>query len=99
MFLIAISPLLREDSNMPIIHQQYGFDYGIEPECSEPPYVCLLKDNVVILVTIGIPEKELPHINHSINASHEELDQAFDVVSDNQEKFLNAWKRIHGQPV
>jgi hypothetical protein len=47
---------------MPIIHQQYGFDYGIEPECSEPPYVCLLKENVVILVTIGIPEKELPHI-------------------------------------
>lgn len=84
---------------MPIIHQQNGFNFQIEPECSEPPYVCILKANVVIMISLGIPEKELPHIMSNENASHEDLDLTFDIVSDNQEKFLNAWKKIHGQPV
>lgn len=83
---------------MPIIHQQNGFSYQIEPECSEPPYVCLTKENIVILIAIGIPEKELPHIISYENASREELNQAFETVSDHQVKFLNAWNKIHAKP-
>jgi len=83
---------------MPVIHQQNGFSYSIEPECSEPPYVCILKENIAILVAIGIPEKELPHIISNENASQDELDEAFTTVSDYQEKFLNAWNKIHTKP-
>ena len=83
---------------MPVIHQQNGFEYWIEPECSEPPYVCILKENIVIMIRIGIPEKELPYIMRNENASQEELDEAFDTVSDYQEKFLNAWNTIHEKP-
>lgn len=83
---------------MPIIHQQNGFNYQIEPECSEPPYVCLLKENIVILVAIGVPEKEFPSIIRSENASRDEIDEAYDCVLDHQVQFLNAWNKIHGKP-
>ena len=83
---------------MPVIHQQNGFAYQIEPECSEPPYVCILKDNIAILVAIGVPEKEFPHIISSENASQDDLAEALDTVSRYQEKFLNAWRNIHAKP-
>lgn len=82
---------------MPVIHQHNGFTYQIEPECSEPPYVYIAKANIVMLIAIGIPDKELPHVISNENASQDELNDAFDCVSDHQEQFLNAWNKIHGK--
>jgi len=51
--------IVQSVRKMPLIHQQNVFNEQIESECSEPPYVCILKENIAILVAIGIPEKGL----------------------------------------
>lgn len=74
---------------MPLINQQDGLDFYIEPDFSEPPYVRITKENGFVLIQIGIPEKELPYILESENAAQEDIDRAFQIVWVAQEKFLN----------
>ncbi len=55
----------------------------------------IAKGEGFIIIRIGVPEKELPHFDKHKNVSREELDLIFDIVNDNQEKFLGAWGKIH----
>ena len=43
-------------------------------------------------------ERASPHIISNENASQDELDEAFTTVSIYQEKFLNAWNKVHTKP-
>lgn len=83
---------------MPIIHRQDNLEFFIEPSFSPPPHVRITSGNGVIVIRIGVPETELPYIEKYEQVSREDVDLAFDIVSDYQEKFLNAWNKIHGVP-
>ena len=82
---------------MPVIHQHNDFEFFIESNFQEPPYVRINKGKGFIITRIGSPEIELPHIEKHKNVSHEDLDLAFEIVNENQEKFLNAWRKFHNQ--
>jgi hypothetical protein len=57
---------------MPIVHQDKDFDFSINAEDPDPPIVHIAKrgTNGLLVIRIGIPEKELPHI-----LKYENIDQ------------------------
>ena len=82
---------------MPIVHQDHGFDFTIKPEDKDPPKVHVTgAGGKYLLVRIGVPETELPHIDKYEKVDQDEVNWVFDTINDYQENFLIAWKRIHG---
>lgn len=82
---------------MPIVHQDKRFDFVIKAEDKEPPKVHITGvKGKYLLVRIGKPGEELPHIDKYENVDQDEVNWAWDTISDNQENFLIAWRRIHG---
>lgn len=81
---------------MPIVHQEKGFDFTIKVEDKKPPKVHVTgKEGKYLLVRIGRPEQELPHIDKYENVDQNEVNWVWDRINDYQEKFLNLWNKIH----
>lgn len=80
---------------MPLIHQQNGLDFFIEPEFPVPPHVRITKGVGLAIIRVGIPEQELPYIEKYENITREDLDLAYNTIWDAQDKFLNIWNKIH----
>ncbi len=82
---------------MALVHQDHGFDFTIKAEDKDPPKVHVTgAGGKYLLVRIGIPEKEYPHIDKYENVDQDEVNWVWDVSHDYQENFLLGWKRIHG---
>jgi len=82
---------------MPIVHQDKGFDYTIKPEDKDPPKVHITgAGGKYLLVRVGVPGAEFPYIEKYEKVDQDEVNWVWDVISDYQENFLIAWKRIHG---
>lgn len=82
---------------MPVVHQDNGFEFTIKAEDKDPPKVHVTgAGGKYLLVRIGIPEHEYPHIDKYENVDQDEVNWVWDVIHDYQENFLLGWKRIHG---
>lgn len=81
---------------MPIVHQEKGFDFVIEAKDKEPAKVHVTGEKgKYLLVRIGKPGQELPHIDKYEKVDQDEVNWVWETISDYQENFLIAWKRIH----
>lgn len=82
---------------MPIVHQDNGLDFTIKAEDKAPPKVHITgAGGKYLLVRIGKPDQELPHIDKYENVDQDEVNWVFDTIQDYQINFLTAWDRIHG---
>jgi len=81
---------------MPIVHQGSGFDFIIEKKDKAPPKVHIKgSKGKYLLVRIGKPEEEFPHVEKYENVDQDEVDWVWEMIADHQIQFLTAWKRIH----
>jgi len=80
---------------MPIVHQEDGFTFKIEASFVGPPYVYVTKGKGFIIIRIGDPQTELPHIDRHKGVSKDDLDYADNIVRTYQEKYLSIWERNH----
>jgi PAS domain S-box-containing protein len=79
---------------MPIIFQEMGLDFRIEPENREPPYVLAKTSEGSILVRLGVPGKTPPQVETSDRVSPQEISSAEKVCIEHQADFLESWRKI-----
>jgi len=80
---------------MAIVHQESGFTFFIEASYPEPPHVRITKGKGVIIIRIGVPEMEAPHIEEYKGVTRKDVDVAYNIVWTYQEKFMGVWERNH----
>lgn len=81
---------------MPLIHQQDDFKFYVAFNFQEPPYVHVIRGKGSVTILIGDPDGKPPQIDESETVPQKDLDSARSIVRENQDQFLVAWNRSHG---
>lgn len=82
---------------MQTVHQEFGFDFAIAGEDSDPPRLHVTGEGgKYLLILIGVPGTTVPLIKKYENVDQDETNRVWQTVMDHQENFLIAWNRIHG---
>lgn len=77
---------------MPTIHHESGFQFRIYQNDHEPAHVHAIKDDGEVKIQIlGSPKSICLHNMKSKDAS-----KALNIVKQQQAKFIERWKEIHG---
>jgi len=80
---------------MPTVLRTHGFEVAVRPRDHGPPHVHVLHggEEVVILLGVG---GIIPRIRENRGMSGRNIRKAMDIVTANNDMFLQEWQKIHG---
>ena len=78
---------------MPTIHREEGFAFRVYPGNHEPPHVHAISANGEARIAIG-NQSEPPAILTVFRLDERQVVRAYRIVEQQQEAFLDAWRRI-----
>lgn len=80
---------------MPTVLRHEGFEFVIRPNDHDPPHVHVFKAGQQVKIRIG-DDQTRPAVDGRSRMSAMEIRQALEVVGEQQDSLLAAWRRIHG---
>lgn len=81
---------------MPTIHNEAGFQFRVFINDHEPPHVHVVKQAKTVLIELGDSDTR-PRIKRNYGMKLVDVKQALRIVAEQQETFLEHWRKHHGQ--
>lgn len=80
---------------MPTILRVRGFEIAVRTHDHGPPHVHVRHGRDEVVINLGIGD-ESPYVREIRGMSRQDIRRAMDIVTQNSDKLVLEWSRIHG---
>ena len=81
---------------MPTIHKEAGLKFRVFNNDHEPPHVHVVKQDKAVLIELG-DQNTRPTIKCNYGMKLVDVKNALRIVAEQQEVFLEHWRKYHGK--